>query len=111
MLHHASILLFTLAVLAILSFSDRGTARASQPDVIVITDGCYTIASQRTCPPEFSGYVPTGPDDVFLIDPFGTIMGPGQQQQQQQQQQPMQQVEPGKGSPQQQTGGGLIVKP
>ena len=95
MLHYVHILFFTLAVLAILALSDRGAARAAM-DIIPITHGCYTVASKRTCPPEISGYVPIsiGPDDVFFIDPFGNITGPGQQQQQQQQ--TIQQVEPGK---------------
>lgn len=92
MLNYVQILLFTLAVLAILSFSERGAARSS----ITITNGCYMIASKRTCPSEISGFVPVsaGPNDVFFIDLFGNITGPGQQQQQQQ---TIQQVEPVKG--------------
>ena len=101
MLHYVQILLFTLAVLAILAISDRGAA-SSAMDIIPITNGCYTIASERTCPPEISGYVPVsaGPDDVFFINPFGIITGPGQQQQQQ----TIQQGEPGKD-------GKIIVNP
>ena len=117
MLHYVQILFFTLAVLAILAISDRGAANSAM-DIIPITNGCYTIASERTCPPEISGYVPVsaGPDDVFFIDPFGDI--PGQQQQQ-----TIQQVEPGKegklhvnptqqylNNPNQQTGqGGALI--
>lgn len=93
MLNYVQILLFTLAVLAILSFSERGAARSLETKIITVTSGCYMIASKRTCPSEISGFVPVsaGPNDVFFIDPFGNITGPGQQQQQ-----TIQQVEPGK---------------
>ena len=95
MLNYVQILFFTLAVLAILAISDRGAARSAM-DIIPVSSGCYTIASKKTCPPEIRGYVPVsaGPDDVFFIDPFGNITGPGQLQQQQQQ--TIQQGETGK---------------
>ena len=100
MLHYAHILFFTVAVLAILAFTERGEATSLPPDVIVITSGCYTIGTQRTCPPELKGYVPVsaGPGDVFLIDPYNNIIGPGQHHQQQQ----VQQTVPGKQQQQQQ---------
>ncbi len=85
MFSYVQILFLTLAVLAILALSDRGLARAPI-DAIPISSGCYTVESQRTCPPEISGYVPVsaGPGDVYFVDPFGNIVGVGQQQQQQQ---------------------------
>ena len=118
MLHHVHILFFTLAVLAILALSDRGAATSLQTSTIVITNGCYTIGIQKICPNEIKGYmpVPEGLDDVFIIDPFGTITGPGQQSQQQQVQQgetdkedPQQQQQQQQQQPPSQSGGGIIV--
>ena len=75
MLSYLQILLFSLAVLVILSLSDKGMAT----NFISISKGCYTIASKKTCPPEISGYMPVsaGPDDVFYIH-LNDITWPGQ---------------------------------
>ena len=91
---YVQILLFSLAVWIVLAISNKGMAT----NIISISNGCYIIASKKTCPPEISGYVSVsaGPGDVFFIGPSGNITGPGQQQQQQQQQ-VIQDTNPGKG--------------
>lgn len=92
MLSYVQILLFSLAVIAILAITDNAAARS----YIEIKNGCFTVSSTRVCPPELNGYMPIGgPGDVFFIDPFGNITLPGQHQQQQQQIQQV--VTPGKG--------------
>ena len=109
MLSYVQILLLTMGALAI---TDTGVAS----NIVIITNGCYKIDNNSTCPPEIKGYVPVsaGPDDVFLLDPYGNIVGPGQQQQVQGQLETIQQIDPGKGGtvpiqqgdPTQTTGGG-----
>lgn len=92
MLSYVQILLLAMGALAI---TDTGVAS----NTVIITNGCYKIDNNSTCPPEIKGYVPVsaGPDDVFLLDPYGNIVFPGQQQQVQDQ--TTQQIDPGKGGP------------